>query len=124
MAVLPYPSEQALRSKCRLVLRAPPAQQSFGFTPACKMTSLGLSIPRGPIVVRALLSRDVAPGFAGADRTGIKGSLVRHLRVCSCGMRYDLRVLPRGATLPQPITITITVEFDGFATADGTISSG
>jgi hypothetical protein len=29
-----------------------------------------------------------------------------------------------GATLPQPITITITVEFDGFATAGGTISSG
>ena len=73
--------------------------------------------------VQFLLSRDVAPGFAGADRTGIKDSLVRHLRVCSCGMRYDLRVLPRGATLPRPITITITVEFDGFATAGGTISS-
>src|SRR6516164_7054027 len=49
--------------------------------------------------------------------------LSRDLRVCSCGMRYDLRVLPRGATLPRPITITITVEFDGFATAGGTISS-
>ena len=79
---------------------------------------------RAGIVVRALLSRDVAPGFAGADRTGIKDSLVRHLRVCSCGTRYDLRVLPRGATLPQPITIAITVEFDAFATAGETISSG
>jgi len=49
---------------------------------------------RAGIVVRALLSRDVAPGFAGADRTGIKDSLVRHLRVCSCGMRYDVFVLP------------------------------
>jgi hypothetical protein len=33
-----------------------------------------------------------------------KIALCAHLRVCSCGMRYDLRVLPRGATLPQPIT--------------------
>ena len=54
---------------------------------------------RAGIVVRAPLSRDVAPGFAGADRTGIKDSLVRQLRVCSCGMRYDLRVLPR---VPPP----------------------
>jgi hypothetical protein len=76
------------------------------------------------IAVRALLSRDVTPGFAGADRTGIKDSVVCHLRVRSCGMWSDLRVLPRGATLPQPITITITVEFDGFATAGGTISCG
>ena len=79
---------------------------------------------RAGIVVHALLSRDAAPGFAGADRTGIKDGLVRHLRVCSCGTRYDLRVLPRGATLPQPITIAITVEFDAFATAGETISSG
>ena len=79
---------------------------------------------RAGIVVHALLSRDVAPGFAGADRTGIKDGLVRHLRVCSWGTRYDLRVLRRGATLPQPITIAITVEFDAFATAGETISSG